>query len=111
MAAAWIDERHRGSSTSPAASAGRSGSEPTRRELFFASTEQALEIAEHYTGLRLRKRELAEGTLVALAGARAVRRERVHARPELRGATLSPPSARRTRARSASSASPRSSPR
>ena len=37
--------------------------------------KRALEIAEQYTGLRLRKRELAEGTLVALDGVRAVRRE------------------------------------
>jgi glucosamine 6-phosphate synthetase-like amidotransferase/phosphosugar isomerase protein len=45
----------------------------TRRELFFASTERALEIAEHYTGVKLRKREVAEGTVAAVKGARAVR--------------------------------------
>jgi glucosamine 6-phosphate synthetase-like amidotransferase/phosphosugar isomerase protein len=76
MAAAWLDERH-----PELLYLARGVGRPlwigtTRRELFFASTREALEIAERYTGLRLRKRELAEGTLVALAGARAVRRER-----------------------------------
>jgi glucosamine 6-phosphate synthetase-like amidotransferase/phosphosugar isomerase protein len=75
MAAAWLDERE-GRLLFLARGTGRPlwiGT--TRRELFFASTERALEIAEEYTGLRLRKRELAEGTLVALDGPRAVRRE------------------------------------
>jgi glucosamine 6-phosphate synthetase-like amidotransferase/phosphosugar isomerase protein len=76
MAAAWLDERH-----PELLYLARGVGRPlwvgtTRRELFFASTKEALEIAERYTGLRLRKRELAEGTLVAVAGARAVRRER-----------------------------------
>ncbi len=76
MAAAWLDERE------PAfLYLARGTGRPlwvgtTRRELFFASTERALEIAEHYTGLQLRKRELDEGTLLALEGPRAVRRER-----------------------------------
>jgi glucosamine 6-phosphate synthetase-like amidotransferase/phosphosugar isomerase protein len=76
MAAAWLDERRPGL-LYLARGVGRPlwvGT--TRRELLFASTERALEIAERYTGLRLRKRELAEGTLLAIAGARAVRRER-----------------------------------
>lgn len=47
-----------------------------RHEVFFASTERALEIAERYARVRLRKRELAEGTLVAVAGARVASRER-----------------------------------
>ena len=65
----------RSSSTSPAAPAVRSGS--ARRAASSSSPPpcDALEIAEHYTGLRLRKRELAEGTLLALDGPRAVRRE------------------------------------
>jgi glucosamine 6-phosphate synthetase-like amidotransferase/phosphosugar isomerase protein len=76
MAAAWLDERH-----PELLYLARGVGRPlwigtTRRELFFASTRQALEIAERYAGLRLRKRELADGTLVALAGARTVRRER-----------------------------------
>jgi glucosamine 6-phosphate synthetase-like amidotransferase/phosphosugar isomerase protein len=76
MAAAWMDERE-----PDLLYLARGVGRPlwvgtTRRELFFASTEQALEIAERYTGIRLRTRELAEGMLVAVAGARAVRRER-----------------------------------
>jgi glucosamine 6-phosphate synthetase-like amidotransferase/phosphosugar isomerase protein len=76
MAAAWLDERH-----PELLYLARGVGRPlwvgtTRRELFFASTREALEIAERYAGLRLRKRELAEGTLVALAGAQAVRRTR-----------------------------------
>lgn len=76
LAAAWIDERQ-----ARLLYLARGTGRPlwigtTRRELFFASTERALEIAERYTGIRLRKRELPEGLLVALDGPRAVRRER-----------------------------------
>ena len=73
MAAAWLDER-RPELLYLARGTGRPlwvGT--TRHELFFASTEHALEIAERYTGLRLRKREVPEGTLAAVKGARAVR--------------------------------------
>src|SRR6185312_10536542 len=45
----------------------------TRRELFFASTAEALEIAEHYAGVHLRKREVGEGRVAAIKGARAIR--------------------------------------
>jgi glucosamine 6-phosphate synthetase-like amidotransferase/phosphosugar isomerase protein len=75
MAAAWLDERH------PellylARGVGRPlWAGTSRRELFFASTHEALEIAERYTGLRLRKREVHEGELAAIKGARAVRVE------------------------------------
>ena len=81
MAAAWLDERH------PellylARGVGRPVWVGTsRHELFFASTEGALEIAERYTGVHLRKRELAEGTLLALKGPRAVRRDRFRPDP------------------------------
>ncbi len=76
MAAAWLDERH-----PELLYLARGVGRPlwvgtTRHELFFASTRHALEIAEGYTGIRLRKRELAEGTLAALAGTKIVRRER-----------------------------------
>jgi glucosamine 6-phosphate synthetase-like amidotransferase/phosphosugar isomerase protein len=47
----------------------------SRDELFFASTREALELAERYAGVRLRKRELAEGTLLAAARGRVVRSE------------------------------------
>jgi glucosamine 6-phosphate synthetase-like amidotransferase/phosphosugar isomerase protein len=76
MAAAWLDERD-----PELLYLARGVGRPlwvgtTRRELFFASTEQALEIAERYTGLRLRKRQIAEGTVAAVTGPRAVRLER-----------------------------------
>src|ERR1051325_3957532 len=81
MAAAWLDERER-DTIFVARGAGRplwlgSG----RHELFFASTPQALEVVEHYAGVRLRKRELEEGTFLMLRGARVVRDERF--RPDL----------------------------
>jgi glucosamine 6-phosphate synthetase-like amidotransferase/phosphosugar isomerase protein len=90
MAAAWLDEREAG-----VLYLARGVGRPlwvgtTRRELFFASTERALEIAERYTGLRLRKRELAEGTLLALAGARTTRRERFTPDPAYEADPLPP---------------------
>jgi glucosamine 6-phosphate synthetase-like amidotransferase/phosphosugar isomerase protein len=75
MATAWIDER-RPDELFLARGVGRPlwvGT--TRRELFFASTREALEIAEHYAGLRLRKRQVHEGKLAAFKGSRAVRIE------------------------------------
>jgi glucosamine 6-phosphate synthetase-like amidotransferase/phosphosugar isomerase protein len=76
MAAAWLDERHP-EHVYLARGVGRPLWVGTnRREVFFASTVRALEIAEGYTGIKLRKRELAEGTLVALAGTGAARLER-----------------------------------
>jgi glucosamine 6-phosphate synthetase-like amidotransferase/phosphosugar isomerase protein len=73
MAAAWLDERH-----PELLYLARGVGRPlwvgtSRRELFFASTERALEIAEHYAGVRLRKREVSEGTVAAVKSARAVR--------------------------------------
>src|SRR6476469_9164947 len=65
MAAAWLDERH-----PELLYLARGVGRPlwvgtSRRELFFASTAEALEIAEQYTGLRLRKRQVHEGKLAA----------------------------------------------
>jgi glucosamine 6-phosphate synthetase-like amidotransferase/phosphosugar isomerase protein len=73
MAAAWFDERH-----PELLYLARGVGRPlwvgtSRRELFFASTERALEIAEYYTGIRLRKREVSEGMVAAVKGPRAVR--------------------------------------
>jgi glucosamine 6-phosphate synthetase-like amidotransferase/phosphosugar isomerase protein len=73
MAAAWLDQRH-----PELLYLARGVGRPlwvgtSRRELFFASTERALEIAEQYTGVRLRKREVLQGTVAAVKGARAVR--------------------------------------
>jgi glucosamine 6-phosphate synthetase-like amidotransferase/phosphosugar isomerase protein len=75
MAAAWLDERH-----PEVLYLARGVGRPlwvgtTRHELFFASTREALEIAERYTGLKLRKREVHEGKLATVKGARAVRVE------------------------------------
>ena len=70
MACAWLDERRpdvllvvRGVGRPLWVGAGR-------HERFFASTPQTLELVERYTGARLRKREVREGTLVALARGR-----------------------------------------
>ena len=67
MAAAWLDDR-RADLVFIARGAGR----PLwvgkgRYETFFASTKLALEVAERYLRVRLKKRELEEGSLVALA--------------------------------------------
>jgi glucosamine 6-phosphate synthetase-like amidotransferase/phosphosugar isomerase protein len=76
MAAAWLDEREpelvfaaRGVGRPLWLGTGEAG-------VFFASTRLALEVLEHYCGLSLRKRELREGTLVALRAGEIVRQER-----------------------------------
>jgi glucosamine 6-phosphate synthetase-like amidotransferase/phosphosugar isomerase protein len=71
MAAAWLDEGR--SELVLARGLGR----PLwlghgRHELFFASTRLALELVEGYTGLKVRKRELPEGTVVAVERGRVV---------------------------------------
>jgi glucosamine 6-phosphate synthetase-like amidotransferase/phosphosugar isomerase protein len=67
MAAAWLDERD-----AERLYLARGIGRPLwlgegRTELFFASTRQALELVERYTGARLVKRELGEGTLAVVA--------------------------------------------
>jgi hypothetical protein len=47
-----------------------------KHELFFASTRLALELAESYAGIKLRKRELQEGTVLAVDRGRVVARAR-----------------------------------
>ncbi len=81
MAAAWLDEREpgllfvaRGVGRPLWIGEGASG-------VFFASTAHALEVLEHYCALKLRKREVREGTLVALREGKVVRRARFKARP------------------------------
>ena len=76
MAAAWLDEREpeilhlaRGVGRPLWLGEGREG-------VFFASTEHALGVLEHYCGLKLRKREVREGTLIDLVGGKVTRRER-----------------------------------
>src|SRR5438128_622238 len=76
MAAAWLDERRPGV-LYVARGVGRPLWLGTARgEAFFASTRQALEVVERYTRRRLRKRQLPEGTLLALVGGKVLRRER-----------------------------------
>jgi glucosamine 6-phosphate synthetase-like amidotransferase/phosphosugar isomerase protein len=67
MATAWLDERRPGT-LFLARGVGR----PLwigegREQTLFASTKAALEVAERFLGLKLRKRELAEGTLAVVA--------------------------------------------
>jgi glucosamine 6-phosphate synthetase-like amidotransferase/phosphosugar isomerase protein len=76
MATAWIDERRAGT-VFLARGVGRplwigAGGE----ELFFASTKAALEVVEKFLQVKLRKREVAEGTVVVAAEGRELRRER-----------------------------------
>jgi glucosamine 6-phosphate synthetase-like amidotransferase/phosphosugar isomerase protein len=47
----------------------------TKKELFFASTRIALELVESYVGIKLRKSELPEGTIVAVESGKIVSRE------------------------------------
>src|SRR3954463_14728392 len=81
MATGWLDEREprvvfiaRGSGRPLWIGEGRDG-------VFFASTRLALEVLERYLAVKLRKRELGEGRLLALAGGRIAREERF--RPDL----------------------------
>jgi glucosamine 6-phosphate synthetase-like amidotransferase/phosphosugar isomerase protein len=76
MATAWLDERRPGT-VFLARGVGRplwigAG----REELFFASTKAALEVVERYLRLKLRKREVPEGTVVVAAEGREAGRER-----------------------------------
>ena len=67
MATAWLDERRPGT-IFLARGVGRPLWLGTgREETFFASTKGALEVVERFLQLKLRKRELAEGTLVVAA--------------------------------------------
>src|SRR5947208_5068563 len=74
MAAAWIDE-HR-AELLLARGMGRPLWIGTgKRELFFASTRLALELVESYGGLKLKKAQLDEGTVVAVEGGSIVARD------------------------------------
>ena len=76
MATAWLDER-RSETLFVARGVGRplwlGGG---RDELLFASTKHALEVAEKFLRLKLRKREVAEGTLAVVAGGEVVEQAR-----------------------------------
>jgi glucosamine 6-phosphate synthetase-like amidotransferase/phosphosugar isomerase protein len=76
MATAWIDERRAGT-IFLARGVGRPLWIGTaREELFFASTKAALEVVEKFLRLKLRKREVAEGTVVVAAEGLELSRER-----------------------------------
>jgi glucosamine 6-phosphate synthetase-like amidotransferase/phosphosugar isomerase protein len=75
MATAWLDEAR------PELLLARGVGRPlwlgsSRGAAVFASTRAALELVERYGGVRLRKRELADGTLLALRDGEIVARER-----------------------------------
>jgi glucosamine 6-phosphate synthetase-like amidotransferase/phosphosugar isomerase protein len=76
MATAWLDERRPGT-IFLARGVGRPLWVGTgREETFFASTKAALEVVERFLRLNLRKRELAEGTLVVAAEGSVLERKR-----------------------------------
>jgi glutamine---fructose-6-phosphate transaminase (isomerizing) len=80
MATAWLDEGR------PELLVARGMGRPLwlgegRHELFFASTRLALELVESYAGLKLRKRELPVGTVVAVDEGRVIAHETF--RPDL----------------------------
>ena len=74
MAAAWLDEGR------PELVLARGMGRPLwlglgKRELFFASTRLALELVESYGGLKLKKSQLEEGTIVAIENGAIVARD------------------------------------
>src|SRR5207248_5090139 len=76
MAAAWLDARDAG-----AIFAARGVGRPLwigkgKHELFFASTRAALGVVERYAGVKLRKRELGDGTFLVLRDGRIAHEER-----------------------------------
>jgi glucosamine 6-phosphate synthetase-like amidotransferase/phosphosugar isomerase protein len=90
MASAWMDERR-----PDTVFVARGVARPVwigsgRAETFFASTRLALEVVERYAGVKLTKRELAEGTLVALEKGRLARRERFRVNREFEEDPLPP---------------------
>src|SRR5437763_8001181 len=76
MATGWLDERERG-----VVFLARGSGRPLwigegHEGIFFASTKTALDVLAHYLAVRLRKREVRHGTLLALQDGEIVRRER-----------------------------------
>jgi glucosamine 6-phosphate synthetase-like amidotransferase/phosphosugar isomerase protein len=75
LAAAWLDSR-----VPNTVFAARGAGRPLwigagKHEIFFASTRVALEVVEKYNRVRLRKREVAEGTFLRLSGAKVEQAE------------------------------------
>jgi asparagine synthetase B (glutamine-hydrolysing) len=72
MATAWLDER-RPSTLFLARGVGRPlWLGETRDETLFASTKAALEVAEKFLGLKLRKREVSEGMLAVVGNGKVL---------------------------------------
>ena len=76
LAAAWLDQREPGT-----VFAARGIGRPLwlgrgREEVFFASTRAALEITSEYTGVKLRLREVRDGTFLALRSGGVARKAR-----------------------------------
>jgi glucosamine 6-phosphate synthetase-like amidotransferase/phosphosugar isomerase protein len=76
MATAWIDERRPGTIFLARGIGRPLWIGTAREELFFASTKAALEVVEKFLRLKLRKREVPEGTVVVAAEGRELSRER-----------------------------------
>jgi glucosamine 6-phosphate synthetase-like amidotransferase/phosphosugar isomerase protein len=75
MASAWLDERAPGL-VFLARGVGRPLWIGEKRQgIFFASTKLALEVVEHFCGVKLRKRQLGEGTLLTLNAGEVVQRQ------------------------------------
>jgi glucosamine 6-phosphate synthetase-like amidotransferase/phosphosugar isomerase protein len=81
MATAWLDEREPGTVFVARGSGRPLWVGNARDGVFFASTKLALEVTERYCSVKLRKRELPEGALLALAGGKIEGRRRF--RPDL----------------------------
>jgi glucosamine 6-phosphate synthetase-like amidotransferase/phosphosugar isomerase protein len=90
LATAWIDER-RPSTVFLARGVGRPlWLAAGRKETFFASTKAALEVVERYLGLKLRKTEVDEGTLVVLADGQEFEREQFRPNRDFEESPLPP---------------------
>jgi glucosamine 6-phosphate synthetase-like amidotransferase/phosphosugar isomerase protein len=81
MATSWLDEREPGTVFVARGSGRPLWVGEARDGVFFSSTRLALEVVERYTGVKVRKRELRAGTLLALADGRISSRRRF--RPDL----------------------------
>jgi len=90
LAAAWLDAR-----VPETVFAARGAGRPLwigagKHEIFFASTRVALEVVERYAGVKLRKREIVEGTFLQLSSARVVRSERFRSDKDYRDPLVLP---------------------
>ena len=76
MAAAWLDARVAGTIFAARGVGRPLWTGKGKHELFFASTRAALEVVEHYAGVRLRKREIGDGTFLEISSGRVTHEER-----------------------------------